>query len=74
LTYKFSSIIRGISQSTCDDDLGSGKYTCVKDLGENPVFGYIGYDNIFWGFLSAMSLVTLDFWEYQYYYVYISNF
>ena len=65
----FPSILTGVTLPTCDEDLGVGKYVCEKDLGENPFFGYINYDNIFWGFLSGLSLVTIDFWEYQYYYV-----
>ncbi len=69
-----SSILSGITKSTCDWELGDGKYICQKNMGENPYFGYVGYDNILWGFLSALSLATLDEWEFQYTYVYLIIF
>ena len=40
--------------------------TCWPDIGENPDHGYINYDNVFWGMLQGLSLLTLSKWETQY--------
>lgn len=40
--------------------------TCWPDVGENPEYGYINYDNVFWGMLQGLSLLTLNKWEVQY--------
>ena len=38
-------------------------YTCLKDIGENPRFGYVGFDHFGWSMLTSFQLITLDFWE-----------
>ncbi|XP_025077550.1 sodium channel protein 1 brain-like isoform X2 [Pomacea canaliculata] len=54
----------------CGNVTGSGacqvNYTCLEDVGENPNYGYTGYDNFGWAMLNSFQLLTLDYWEDNY--------
>ncbi|XP_060572053.1 sodium channel protein 1 brain-like isoform X2 [Ruditapes philippinarum] len=51
----------------CGNVSGSFKcptnYTCLKDIGENPNWGYTNFDHFGWAMLTSFQLMTLDFWE-----------
>lgn len=38
-------------------------YVCLKDIGENPNWGYTNFDHFGWAMLTSFQLMTLDFWE-----------
>ena len=47
-------------------------YTCMRDIGENPNFGYTSFDHFGWALLTSVQLVTMDFWEDVYFHVSLS--
>ncbi|KAH9488556.1 Sodium channel protein type 4 subunit alpha B [Bulinus truncatus] len=51
----------------CGNLTGSGmcpeNYICLPDIGDNPRFGYLGFDHFGWALLTSFQLITLDFWE-----------
>ncbi|XP_053406003.1 sodium channel protein 1 brain-like isoform X3 [Mercenaria mercenaria] len=51
----------------CGNVSGSQKcpdgYVCLKDIGENPNWGYTNFDHFGWAMLTSFQLMTLDFWE-----------
>ena len=44
-------------------------FTCLKDAGGNPNYGYTNFDNFAWALVTAFQLVTMDYWENVYYQV-----
>ncbi|KAK7492680.1 hypothetical protein BaRGS_00016159, partial [Batillaria attramentaria] len=51
----------------CGNASGTGScstnYTCLKNIGENPNYGYTNFDHFGWAMLTSFQLLTLDFWE-----------
>ncbi|XP_065060331.1 sodium channel protein 1 brain-like isoform X2 [Rhopilema esculentum] len=44
-------------------------YTCFRDIGENPNYGYTSFDHFGWALLTSVQLVTMDYWENVYFHV-----
>jgi hypothetical protein len=38
-------------------------YTCLRNEGKNPNFGFTSFDNFGWAMLCAFRLMTQDYWE-----------
>ncbi|XP_065176053.1 sodium channel protein 60E-like [Sycon ciliatum] len=38
-------------------------YVCLPDVGDNPRFGFLNFDNFGWSMLTSFQLVTSDNWE-----------
>ena len=41
-------------------------YICLPNIGENPNFGFMNFDNILWSALITFQLMTIDYWENAY--------
>ena len=41
-------------------------YICLPNIGENPNYGFMNFDNILWSALITFQLMTIDFWENAY--------
>ena len=44
----------------------------MKDIGENPNYGYTSFDHFGWALLTSVQLVTMDYWENVYFHVRVS--
>nr|QPI69427.1 voltage-gated sodium channel invertebrate type 1 variant [Hapalochlaena lunulata] len=51
----------------CGNASGAGQcaenYTCLREIGDNPNYGYTSFDNFAWAMLCAFRLMTQDYWE-----------
>ncbi|XP_074640062.1 sodium channel protein para-like [Tubulanus polymorphus] len=63
--YEYNGAYTGFM--VCDHAKNGGlcppDYTCVRNVGENPNFGYTNFDNFGWALLSSFRLMTQDYWE-----------
>ncbi|XP_070174402.1 sodium channel protein 1 brain-like isoform X2 [Littorina saxatilis] len=61
----------------CGNATGAGacplNYTCQPNIGENPDYGFMNFDNVFWSALITFQLMTIDFWENAYRKVLLTN-
>ncbi|KAL8586235.1 hypothetical protein ACOMHN_021500 [Nucella lapillus] len=61
----------------CGNITGSGQcrhnYTCHGNIGENPNFGFMNFDNVYSSMLIMFQLMTIDFWENAYRKVLLTN-
>eukprot|EP00127_Corallochytrium_limacisporum_P001923 Clim_evm78s88 gene=Clim_evmTU78s88 len=46
----------------CPDSVDGFALRC-EAIGENPSYGFLGFDNFLMGSLASFQLITLDFWE-----------
>jgi len=40
-----------------------GNFSCLREIGDNPNFGFTSFDNFGWALLCAYRLMTQDYWE-----------
>jgi len=58
-----TNILPYICGNNTRSKLCPSNYTCWKDIGPNPNYGYTHYDHFGWAVLTSFQLVHLDFWE-----------
>ncbi|XP_076443926.1 sodium channel protein 1 brain-like [Babylonia areolata] len=67
----------GNNYNLCGNTTGSGRcqlnFTCQGNVGENPNFGFMNFDNVYWSALITFQLMTIDFWENAYRKVLLTN-
>ncbi|XP_064599687.1 sodium channel protein type 4 subunit alpha B-like [Liolophura sinensis] len=49
--------------NTTDAGECPANYSCIKEVGPNPNYGYTSFDNFGWAMLCAFRLMTQDYWE-----------